>query len=395
MRLPSETVGRLIVALVAEELGRIRGRAVDPAEWRGWTPATRVDEDGLGADSLARLELVARLNRYFHMHEVGAEDWLLVKPTLGEWTEIVGESLARFSDRIAFQTSGSTGTPKEAVHETADLIAETDAHAALLPDAERIVALVPPHHIYGFLTTALGPARRGMPVLDARGWTPAQVLRAARAGDVIAATPFLWGVLRRSGGRLAAGGTGLTSTAPAPPELWDEAAAMGLDRLVELYGATETAGIGWRDAPRAALCILAHLERAPDGTLRRRRDGAPLAPPDTLEWTADGRFRPAGRRDGAVQVGGVNVWPDRVRETLMKHPLVAECAVRLDAGAGGVARLKGFVVPGPEAPEDCDAMAATLARYCAESLSAPERPVRFAFGAALPRNEIGKLRDWP
>ena len=41
---PPETIARLISALVAEELGRIRGRAVDPAEWRAWTPATRVDE---------------------------------------------------------------------------------------------------------------------------------------------------------------------------------------------------------------------------------------------------------------------------------------------------------------------------------------------------------------
>lgn len=394
--LPPDTLRRLVAAILADDLGRLRGRTVAPEEWRSWSAETRIDEDGLGADSLARLELAARVNRFFHMHETGAEDWLLVRPTLGEWAEIVGESLARRAEWITFQTSGSTGAPKPATHALADLAAECDAHAGLFPAVRRVLALVPPHHIYGFLATAFGPARRDLPVVDLRGFAPAQVFREQRAGDLIVATPFLWRVLLRSGSGFAAGVEGVTSTAPAPGALWPETRASGLARLTELYGSTETAGIGWRDAGDAPFALLAHLDRAPDGRIRRRRDCAVLAPQDRLDWTADGRFHPIGRHDGAVQVGGVNVWPERVRATLLDHPLVADCAVRLDVASGAEARLKCFVAPRPDAATglDEDAMAAALGRFCAERLTAPERPARFAFGAALPRSEIGKLADW-
>lgn len=386
--IPRDGLGRLVAALIADELGRIRGRTVEPAEWRGWTDATPVDEDGMGADSLSRLELAARVNAFFHMHEVGAEDYLLVRRTLGDWTEIVGQSLALKADHLTFQTSGTTGTPRCAIHRLRDLLDEVAAQAALWPGVRRVVALTPPHHIYGFLLGVLGPATWGLPVLDARGLSPAQVARTLGDGDLIAATPFLWDILLRSGAPLPGGAVGLTSTAPAPAALWTDTAGRGLGRLVELYGSSETAGVGWRDAGDAPFTLLGHLLRDGDGGLRRAADRSRLDPPDRLDWCGDG-FRPQGRHDGAVQVGGVNVFPDRVREVLAAHPAVAACAVRLDTAAG---RLKSFIVPREAADEA--ALAETLRHHCTARLSAPERPTRFTFGPALPRTEIGKLRDW-
>jgi Acyl-coenzyme A synthetases/AMP-(fatty) acid ligases len=155
-----EALFRIVAALVADELGARRGGAIDPAESRGWTEATTIDEDGLGVDSLARLELVARVAGFFHMPETGAEDYLLVHRSLGDWAEIVGESLKRYAARVTFQTSGSTGAPKRIAHEWADLDAEAEAAAAALPGVRRVLALAPPHHIYGFLWTVLLPQGR-------------------------------------------------------------------------------------------------------------------------------------------------------------------------------------------------------------------------------------------
>ncbi len=382
-----EALFRIVAALVADELGARRGGAIDPAESRGWTEATTIDEDGLGVDSLARLELVARVAGFFHMPETGAEDYLLVHRSLGDWAEIVGESLKRYAARVTFQTSGSTGAPKRIAHEWADLDAEAEAAAAALPGVRRVLALAPPHHIYGFLWTVLLPQAAGAAVCDLRGLAPGAALREAGPGDLIVATPFLWDLALRSGGD-ARGAIGLTSTAPAPARLWDAARAGGVARLLEIYGSTETGGLGWRDAADSPFGPAPHLLR--DGeTLRRARDGVALAPPDDLAWTADGRFRPAGRRDGAVQVGGVNVWPERVAAVLAEHPLAAECAVRLDHET---ARLKAFVRPAAEA--DPAALQAALSRFAAERLTPPERPTRFDVGPALPRTETGKLRDW-
>jgi 4-coumarate--CoA ligase (photoactive yellow protein activation family) len=385
-----DVIFRIVASLAAEERGRQLGKPLGPADWRRWDRATRLDEDGIGADSLARLELIARVNAFFHMHETGAEDYLVVSPTLGDWADIVGASLKISAERVTFLSSGSTGAPTPNTHALADLAAEAQAHGALFPKVGRVLALTPPHHIYGFLVGCWGPALRGAPALDMRATGPGGIGARALAGDLIVATPFLWSVMLRAGARFAPGVVGVTSGAPAPPELWDDLTEAGLSRLVEIYGSSETGGLGWRDAGTAPFVALDHVKVA-DGAFTARRDGRRLTPADVIEWTGDGGFRPAGRIDGAVQVGGVNVRCDQVRAALMRHPSVADCAVRLEGDAAS-ARLKGFVVP--RAGVDADGLDRTLSAWCAERLTPPERPARFTFGPALPRNEIGKLRDW-
>ncbi|SEA37224.1 4-coumarate--CoA ligase [Rubrimonas cliftonensis] len=399
----SPLLARVIDALVAEEFGRIRGRTVGPAEWTRWTAATRLDEDAagdapcpaLGADSLARLEIIARVNQFFHLHETGAEDYLVVRPTLGDWRDIVAASLRLRAERITFLTGGSTGAPKPITHALADLVEEARGHRAILGAAGggRVIALAPPQHIYGFLWGGLAPDLRGVETLDGRAWGPARAASEAREGDVVIATPFLWDLMLRSGARFRPGVTGVTSTAPAPEALWTALAEAGLGRLVEIYGSSETGGLGWRDEAGAPFAPLPHL--ACDGAeIRRRRDGARLAPPDRIDWRGDGCFAPAGRLDGAVQVGGVNVSTERVRAHLLRHPGVADCAVRL-GGAGAGARLKAFVVPasGAAAGSPVQSLVQSLEAHCA-ALPAPERPARFAFGPGLPLNAMGKPTDW-
>jgi long-chain acyl-CoA synthetase len=60
------------------------------------------------------------------------------------------------------------------------------------------------------------------------------------------------------------------------------------------------------------------------------------------------KVRSAGRAEGAVQVGGVNVFPDVVGRVLTAHSGVAQAAVRLMRPEEGT-RLKAFVVPQPQA----------------------------------------------
>jgi 4-coumarate--CoA ligase (photoactive yellow protein activation family) len=383
---------RLIVGLVAEEVGRLRARPVPPAEWRSWTADTTLDEDGVGIDSLARLEVIARLDQTFALSETGVEDYLFIEPRLGDWLRLVSFALAKAPRAaplaLTFQTSGSTGAPKTARHALSDLAAEIAAHATHLPTPARVLALTPPQHIYGFLFGVLAPALWGAPVLDLRGQPPGAAARLARAGDLVLATPFLWDLVARTGAPFAPNVTGLTSTAPAPPKLWEGTAALGLSRLVEIYGSSETAGVGWRDAPGAPFRLLDHLDATPGGAAR---GGEGLALQDRLDWTGLRAFRVEGRLDGAVQVGGVNVHLDRVRARLLSHPAVADCALRLD-GPGPAARLKAFVVPADPAA-DADALRGRLLAHC-QALLPPERPTAIAFGPALPRDPMGKPADW-
>ena len=396
--LGSGEIDRLVRSLLADEIGQQRGRAPSPSEMQSWPHALRLDEDGLGLDSLARLGAVGRLNRFFHLHETGIEDYLVVRPTLGDWVELVGVSMAKTWGEVGpdgqqpgsltFTTSGSTGEPTNVTHAAADLLEEVEVLRGLLPGVQRIIALTPCHHVYGFLFSILVPHRLALPVTDGQAWAPGGAAKRCEPGDLIVATPFIWDLAIKAGIRFAEGVTGTTSGAPAPADLWPRLQRLGLSRLVEVYGSTETAGIAWRDDPAQPFALLEHLVPAPPDAVRRRRDDAELALPDRVEWAGERQLRPSGRRDSAVQVGGVNVFPARVAETLLSHPAVHDCAVRLDPNSG---RLKAFVVPGTEAPERLNE---TLTAFCTDMFSAPERPTMFTFGSSLPRTAMGKLTDW-
>ena len=396
-----EDLLRLVVALLADDLGRQRRRALDRAEWGRWSGETTVDEDGIGADSLARLELVARVSRMFRLHLTGVEDYLLLQRRLIDWAEIALEGLRRAPAdaplALAFQTSGSTGQPKIVTHALDDLVAEIAGHDVLFHGTRRIVALVPAHHIYGFLFTHLAPRCRGLDLLDLAGRAPAAVLAALAPGDMVVATPFLWGLLAEAAVDPPAGVAGVTSTAPMPPVLWRRLADRGFT-LTEICGSTETAGLGNRTDPDAPFAPLAHLalDPGPPPHLRRRRDGQRLVPPDRLACAGAGGFRLCGRADGAVQVGGVNVFCDHVARRIADLPEVAGCAVRLD-GAAPTARLKALVVPAdgvPQAPAEREALIARLRAAMAGCLDAPERPGPIALASALPRDAMGKPVDW-
>ncbi|MGL4239969.1 MAG: 4-coumarate--CoA ligase [Beijerinckiaceae bacterium] len=393
---------RLVVSLIAEEISRLRQREVPPAESLGWTDAIALGEEGsgsLGLDSLGRIDVAGRLNQFFHLHEVGIEDYLLIEKTIGRWCAIVAKSEEIGWSRVTFQTSGSTGQPKTCTHDLADIAAEVQEQIEVFRRPRRIVSLVPPHHIYGFIFTILLPEALGVDVLDARALSPGQLRAALRQGDLLVATPHLWRYLAMSLGGFPEGVAGATSTAPMPKDLAIELRASGLHRLVEVYGSSETSGIGWRDDPDAPFTLYAAWDVSADRAAisRRRPDGSfsePFPFVDEVAFDGPRRLRPVGRRDGAVQVGGVNVFPARVKQVLEELDGVAAAAVRTFAAGGDAARqrLKAFIVPAPGA--DTVALEDAIRDHAATRLSAVERPAAYAFGDALPVNAMGKLADW-
>ncbi len=387
---------RVLRSLIADEIGRARGRAVAPAELFSWADDATLDEDGVGVDSVDKLSLVQRVNEFFHLHEVGSEDHLVLENRLSRWVDIVAETLAARHERVTFRTSGSTGAPRPVTLEIARLHAELDAFDDEMIRADRVVAWTPPHHIYGFLFAALLPSRRGAPVVDARAKAPSFFGR-AEPGDLQVATPFVWRRLFEAAPEGGQGAVGLASGAPSTDETWAAARASGLSDFIEIYGSTETAGVGFRRsgaAPFELLPIWVRGGRDVDGDalLFADRPDVVVAAPDRLVFDADGDFRVEGRRDRAVQVAGVNVSLDATLAALLAHPLVKDAAVRQNA-ADPDGRLKAFIVPA-EPLDDVDRAAAELRARVAERLAAPARPTSFTFGAALPRNPGGKLTDW-
>ncbi|OON63233.1 hypothetical protein B0920_07480 [Massilia sp. KIM] len=399
---------RVVNDLLAAELASMRpGVRRPPPPWPEELDLARE----LGADSLELIGLATAMEGLLGLRR-GADAPLLAQTRLGDWLAVARAGLEQESTTLRFRTSGSSGAPKTIVHETTLLWEEARHLASLFPGRRRILSVVPSHHIYGFLFSVLLPQALGLApdaVLDRRGHAPGAIAGRMRAGDLVLGFPDFWRAFAETGAVVAPDVTGVSSTAPCPPEVARGVRAAGLARLVQVYGSSETAGVGWREDPDAPYALFPYWSRAadPDQLLRPGPDGQARSYPlqDRLAWSGERAFRPEGRIDHAVQVGGVNVFPAYMAEVLRMHPEVLEAAVRLMRPDEGH-RLKAFVVPraGAGAVDDADADAnvdvdtdalrGALDAWMGERLSAPERPAAYTFGRALPRTSSGKPADW-
>lgn len=394
-------LARFVSDLVADELAQLRPGGLRLPE-RPWSPGLSLDEQGLGLDSLERMSIASALNEALHLHESGLEDLLLARRHFGQWLEVAEDGLAVFDATLTFRTSGSSGAAKACIHALADLHQEVGHLADLLQGTQRVLSAVPAHHIYGFLFTVLLPQRLGCPdVIDIRQMTAQSLLSTLRAGDLVVSHPAHWSLVARHAQRVPAGVRGVASTAPCPDPLAQTLVDLGLESLMQVYGSTETAGVGTRTAAGAPFGLMPFWSRQADsqaddlqGLVRTRMDGSTHTHvvQDQVEWLDERLFHVTGRRDGAVQVGGTNVFPARVRQVLLEHPQVLDAAVRLMAPDEG-SRLKAYVVPAPGS--DPDALRSALWAWTASRLTTPERPKAFTIGAQLPSNAMGKLADWP
>lgn len=399
----------IIVSLLADEIKALRHQSSQQTGSESWSESTLIGEVQdtslldpgqitLGADSLELVSLATCVATFFNIYESGVEDYLLRFKTLGEWADLVVVARERGSKNITFSTSGSTGTPKQCLQQWDGLVNEAVFFAERFGPSsgqptQRILALSPCHHIYGFIFGILLPAQLVIPAV--RGPQALAVIQRQRlqTGDIVIGFPFIWRQLSRQGARFPADVIGISSTGPCDAMIIRELQNQGLDHMVEVYGSSETAGIGFRRDPEEAFHLLPRWQRGSHvDTLTEMDTGTSYPLSDHLQWQDQAYFRPAGRRDEAVQVGGMNVFPALIAERLQSLPEVAAAAVRLMNPAEGE-RLKSFIVPA-RGFTDSETLEAILRAWCTQYLTAAERPKAFTFGADLPCNALGKLSDW-
>ncbi|WP_321405159.1 AMP-binding enzyme [Maridesulfovibrio sp.] len=295
--------------------------------------------------------------------------------------------------RVTFFTSGSTGTPVPAASNFTDLEQEIHSLASIFPDRRRVVSFVPRHHIYGFLFSILLPKALGVPKEYSPPLPGMEQIKKMRNGDLIIAFPLLWKKLENLDGVFPENVFGVTSTGPCPAETITGLQAQGLARMTEVYGSSETGGVGFRHDPSGMYTLLSHWKKTGDSTIERTSatgDKQQHVLQDHLEWQG-ARFRPLKRADKAVQVGGINVYPARVENFFRELPQVRDCCVRLMRADEGE-RLKIFIVPASE--KENAALEKELRNLAIDKLSHHEKPGKYNFGPSLPVSNIGKLSDW-
>jgi long-chain acyl-CoA synthetase len=366
-------------------------------------------EQSLAADSLTRTSLATAVATWCDAFDSGYSDLFLARKNTQEWAHAMlraraaSHAVAQAQSgharaAITFSTSGSMGQPKHIRHREATLWQETQGWAQQLVGRKRVVVCCPVHHIYGFIWGVMLPQALGVPVIEL-AWDSPDLATQLESGDLLVAVPtqWQWWTQAQQIQRWPADVIGVSSTAALPAAAAQAAHAQGLKHLLAIYGSTETAGLGWRDEvaavtdPQAALYRLGPARRRvpegegiavclPDGMI------APLVLQDIIEWHSDTQFAVLRRQDDVVQVGGHNVSPLAIAQTLQTHPDVQAAAVRLNTSLS-VPRLKAFVV----LREHCTAQAF---EQWLSTLAPHTQPTSIRYGDALPSNSLGKASDW-
>jgi acyl-coenzyme A synthetase/AMP-(fatty) acid ligase len=296
---------------------------------------------------------------------------------------------------IAF-TSGSTGSPKRYPKYWGAFVREAEVAGLCLgldrARGGRILATVPPQHMYGFITSIMLPLTFGYGLAAERPFYPEDIrcaLEALPGPAVLVTTPVQLRACVLETARLPALDFILSSTAPLPGEIAARAEALFATRVLEFYGSTETGAIAARR--QAETQVWRTFE---DVTVSRVEAGfrvearyfpEPQVLGDEVEVRGPREFLLHGRNTDLVKIGGKRNSLTELNRQLLAIDGVQDGAFFLpDAVDGREPRLTAFVVaPSLSRERLLDAL-----RERVDPVFLP-RPLRLV--ERLPRNDTGKL----
>lgn len=372
-----DQVVRIAAALIADELFVSFGRHVDAITVSSWSGETLLRDAGVGLTEQELETCAARLQRFFGDAAISRSS-----NSLADWAAAI--TLSAGNRLATFTFSAAGGERRETKHSADSMFADAASVANLLYGRRRVLSLVAPHGLIGFILSTLTPNLLLAPAIDVRRLTPEALTTSLLFGDALIATPSLWRYLISQGVTAPDNAMAISFGEAMTPELSADVRRMGFGAQREIYGSTETGLVGWRDAPNEPFTLFDQWRR--DGTALCRLTPAgkemPVAPMDMLIWEGERRFHLAGRCDGAVQVGAVNVFPEAIARRIAEHPLVEGCVVSVsqhnDAGNRLMATiaLKSGGAPGESAARAID-------NWCRAKLRPYERPRVYNYSAAV------------
>jgi acyl-coenzyme A synthetase/AMP-(fatty) acid ligase len=295
---------------------------------------------------------------------------------------------------IAF-TSGSTGRPKPVSKRWGTFVNEARSGGASLGlDAARpgaIVATVPAQHMYGFIASIMLPLQWGYAVNRDKPFYPEDIrlsLEASPVRPVLVITPVQLRACVMEKAKLPPLDFILSSAAPLPRPVADEAEALFGARVEEYYGTTETGAIARRRQQQT------ESWRTFDGVrVRALAEGFEVESDyfetvvlnDVADIESSREFRLIGRNTDLVKIGGKRTSLIHLNQLLQEIDGVVDGAFLLEEGQGGrEPRLSVFVV----APERTREAVLAALRMRLDDVFMPRK---LWLVEALPRNATGKL----
>ena len=323
-------------------------------------------------------------------------------------------------------TSGTTGKPKGACITHGNLVQSALALAKVwqLTETDRLLHALPLFHAHGLLTAVNSLLVAGGSIKFLPKFEVANVLAALSQSTVVMGVPTHYARLCKEEHladhcpklRLA-----ISGSAPLPIEVAQEFFALTRTRIIERYGATETAIVtaipagvtdrtGWVGWPLAGVAIRVlqtngqRLSTNATGSLETRGHNVFAGywqRPDAEAFTTDGWFvtgdiaeidetgcvKLLGRSKDLIITGGLNVYPKEVEDALdallpggesavfgVPHPDFGEAVVAAVAWEGALADVE---------PAMLQMLRQTLAAY--------KVPKRLISVASIPRNRMSKV----
>ena len=320
--------------------------------------------------------------------------------------------LPPLTGEVVVFTSGSTGEPQPIVKHPDQLGREVEGLEQVwggrLGDA-RVLGTVSHQHIYGLLFRVLWPLCAGRTSRSERFVESADLLRAVAGGE-----PAAWvsspahlrrlpedAAWRAASGRLRAV---FSSGGPLPADSAAACARLAGDWPIEVYGSSESGGIGWRTQADGNTA----WQPLPGVRVRAGADGAlELASPhladtgwhrmsDAVEVEGDGRFRLGERLDRIVKVEGKRLSLTELEGALREHGWIADArALLLRRRRESVAAVAVPTADGATAlaARGRHAFTRELRRGLASAFDPVTLPRLWRFVDALPADAQGKVAD--
>ncbi len=286
----------------------------------------------LGLSSIQVMELAAYANSFFHLFDNPEPPALLRIYTLQGWASAILKSREQLNQFITFKTSGTSGESKLVTHSIENLEAEISYLQTIIPKPKQVISLVPSNHIYGFLFSVILPALWRVPVLFSKSVTKAQL----NNNSFIIGTPFNWHYLHASLNQQPVKCWGVSASAPFNNNLYQSLSLQGF-QITEIYGSTETAGVGYRKSADSAFTLFDYWNfQTDENRIVHKKTGKSFLLMDNIQIKSERIFMVEGRKDAAVQIAGNNVFLNQVKQKIISINNVSACEIFAKSDIAGV-----------------------------------------------------------
>lgn len=305
--------------------------------------------------------------------------------------------------RLSFATSGSTGRAKTHCHTLHSLLQEVGFFLPYFSAYRHICSVAHPHHIFGFVFGVLMPICCESSSSFHYPIPTGDIFPKSRQG-VIVGLPVFWDALAvmYAGQNLTPALDStlcLSASAPLSHQTFNVLQQHGLHNFIEVYGATEASAIAYRRSLAEPFALIDYWSLRADPeehytlykTVDNQTFSVPL--PDRLTLSDARHFSVVERIDKAVQVGGVNVYPQQIASLIEKLPEVRACVVRLMRQDEGK-RLKCFVVPSNDTSLSHRQLRCNIRNWLKGKVCPEGIPRSICCGSELPLSTTGKSIDW-